>query len=1461
MYGSDFPGPGFGSGSGDGGMADCTDPKQAFEFPCPCWMHFEGEACQSLLPKADCDPTTNSLIAECTHCGNNCIQCIGEDSDMCRKSCNDCDKCKEVASCLVPDDEERIKNELKHFAQRLKKCSQVYCEVDLCQADEFCNTEVFGDGGSKSTDRSEYERFRSCECDRCHYLYDDYENFLNDNGLMQSAGDGSRYVNDGAKMCREIASGDLKIPPRACNEVHFEYCWDEYNWTNWVWSDDAATTMPGTGCGSGSAGMPPVIATTCQSDCTNCENAINQCWWCKECLALGDDHLGCEFCKECKEAFSDAGDKCVMPTETPKKECGPGEQYASWGPTDGGHCEKITCEANPCEEWNSWTPYGMEGSSTWECEDGNDAYAKCCTPGTPCATYNCVEVWPDETKCADTHHVFDEYMQMCLPVSCEATDACPPENECVPTNTLNDIYCDGRAVCPNFKCVDKTIDRSCDDGEEFDLERERCVKTQCRANPCKPEETCKDWPSTCLTTSACKQFVCERPVNDAVKDILSECTDTDCTSECNLRENYDECKHRILDGQKGGNTTLTERIEIDHRNEEAAMQSAIDVMMDCLSMGNAAQDVCEEKGFAAYSKLGKDPDAWWEVADSVFFAAVPDVDIKGCLEEQLSRAAEISDKALHQAMEHCDRKSLNAATGAGMEPEVWQEQKEEKCEDAAHEAYDSCHDDMALYDDGAVDEMMMFTICEPDALDAFLKAGCDQTQWDIRMEEVSRDAAVDFMDGCLEERMDTSAAPTEEELKACRGLVEQVYVAAGGNSVDLEYEVAKGARNAAYDSFVKCYKRDPTGAVNCLNDAFNGYADAGGDTDILVWFEELAEAAIENAGRLIQTCMDANSGKTLEQCKQDAEDLYTKVMGALSSGGVSDAVDFAMVEQQVKKDAIGNQLGPCVKRALQKSAIHEPVATESEKKKLKDTQAECSKAAFADFEKAGGDAVDFALMTDYAADDAMEKRAEKCLQALADSTITDPLSTGTKSADDCWGEASKEFEVVAGGNDDINVKVDKAKGAILASKALDGLSDDQLAELGAQMGVSQEAIRAKVQEGVRGVTTKAKEACVDKFLQDITMTPETARNQCKDKAEAAGTKANFDPATVASDIHRGASTRATDERKGCLKDSRMTDEDCCKRAEEVMDKLEGPNAAFATQFDMARETLAQCVTEYKLCFSSAESEEVCKDATADFHKNVLGGKDEDFDWEKLKNIVALSDTLTILTDVAEMIDVKATLTGVSLEDAIAGLGALEEKLKDVLPGAMGDWTIGAEDVALHLDGIVGFSFSANGCTDMAGCETVFRGEDSDFAKALDEIYSTAGRRLRSLQDSVVGSTRAAQATAEVPVNAADTQPPTTDGTTDGTPQGAPSSPGDGDGGTDAPNDGSKPPTFVWCANCDGDKTLDESGCLECWCASLGETRDNDPRCEDDSSDATAQGGVSALLPLAIAGLSCALAAN
>jgi len=275
-----------------------------------------------------------------------------------------------------------------------------------------------------------------------------------------------------------------------------------------------------------------------------------------------------------------------------------------------------------------------------------------------------------------------------------------------------------------------------------------------------------------------------------------------------------------------------------------------------------------------------------------------------------------------------------------------------------------------------------------------------------------------------------------------------------------------------------------------------------------------------------------------------------------------------------------------------------------------------------------------------------------------------------------------------------------------------------------------------------------------------------------------------------------------------------------------------------------------------MCFSSVESEAACKDATADFHKNVLGGKDEDFDWEKLKDIVALSDVETILADVAEVVDVKATLTGVSLEDARAGLEALEEKLKDMLPGTMGTWTIDTEDLAEHTDGIIGMSFSANGCTDMAACTTVFRGKDSDFAKALDETYSNAGRRLRSLQGSVggvVGSTRAAQATAEVPVNAADTQPPTTDGTTDGTPQDAPSSPGDGDG--------SKPPTFVWCANCDGDKTLDESGCLECWCASLGETRDNDPRCEDDSSDATAQGGVSALLPLAIAGLSCALEAN
>ena len=106
-----------------------------------------------------------------------------------------------------------------------------------------------------------------------------------------------------------------------------------------------------------------------------------------------------------------------------------------------------------------------------------------------------------------------------------------------------------------------------------------------------------------------------------------------------------------------------------------------------------------------------------------------------------------------------------------------------------------------------------------------------------------------------------------------------------------------------------------TAANDCLNTAFAEYKRNGGDPAAKKWLAELRRSATENAGDLIKLCF--KSGKDAEACAKKAEEVYMDVVGTGSDGAVAGVVlEFDVVLDQAKTDAIKDALGPCVENAV-----------------------------------------------------------------------------------------------------------------------------------------------------------------------------------------------------------------------------------------------------------------------------------------------------------------------------------------------------------------------------------------------------------------------------------------------------------------------------------------------------------------------------------------------------------------
>ena len=92
---------------------------------------------------------------------------------------------------------------------------------------------------------------------------------------------------------------------------------------------------------------------------------------------------------------------------------------------------------------------------------------------------------------------------VCVPVTCDAPDACPSDKMCVRRN----LNCD-RYPCPQFVCIASCRPNDCAKGYSCDVELDECVPITCEAqDACKTDEECHSASIVC-EREPCPHFEC-----------------------------------------------------------------------------------------------------------------------------------------------------------------------------------------------------------------------------------------------------------------------------------------------------------------------------------------------------------------------------------------------------------------------------------------------------------------------------------------------------------------------------------------------------------------------------------------------------------------------------------------------------------------------------------------------------------------------------------------------------------------------------------------------------------------------------------------------------------------------------------------------------------------------------------------------------------------------------------------
>jgi len=178
---------------------------------------------------------------------------------------------------------------------------------------------------------------------------------------------------------------------------------------------------------------------------------------------------------------------------------------------------------NKKEFMSNMKEYCMENKESEKCKAFAMKMQKCCEEEGECGV-----------SCKDGE-AYDREAKKCMPVACNAENACGENQKCVPFKP----ECEQGKFCKMFKCMEE-----CTKDETFDVVKGMCVAMSCNAdNACKEGMTCvEDKKAKCDEDAFyCPQFYCKYTFASFSKRCEMAESDKCAGMGCSYNSNKDTC--------------------------------------------------------------------------------------------------------------------------------------------------------------------------------------------------------------------------------------------------------------------------------------------------------------------------------------------------------------------------------------------------------------------------------------------------------------------------------------------------------------------------------------------------------------------------------------------------------------------------------------------------------------------------------------------------------------------------------------------------------------------------------------------------------------------------------------------------------------------------------------------------------------------------------------------------------
>merc|ERR1719336_3548320 len=478
----------------------CSDEKNMKSEKC---MKLK-ELMKEQMEEADCDSQKAKMcVMKC----RDCVQCIDNDDPKCNR-CQACDPCMEYVECAKRDMEKNdVMARLKKFCGDEENAMDEKCEDMSKMRESYCakNKDQKRCGDWKEDEKDYGSQMKGMmmmikgycmkekESEACQKMMAVKKKCCEEDLAMCEMKKG--------RMCKISRDSEMDEDEEGAYKEFMEYCKKNGN-------DEKCKKAQEIGKKIDQCDKKPEECSKAKE--MNEEQLKKLSVWCRkganaknekcEKLAKYKDEL-----KNMEEPSKKDAKLCSNPKNANNKKCAEYKKKMDYQKKakfcmqeenrSKDFCQKMPEKdddqtRNKKDFMNTMKEYCMENKESEKCKAFAMKMEKCCEEEGECGV-----------SCEDGE-AYDREAKKCMPVACNAANACGEDQKCVPFKA----ECEQGKFCKQFKCMEE-----CTKDETFDVVKGMCAPMNCNAdNACKEGMTCVDDKKAKCDEDAffCPQFYC-----------------------------------------------------------------------------------------------------------------------------------------------------------------------------------------------------------------------------------------------------------------------------------------------------------------------------------------------------------------------------------------------------------------------------------------------------------------------------------------------------------------------------------------------------------------------------------------------------------------------------------------------------------------------------------------------------------------------------------------------------------------------------------------------------------------------------------------------------------------------------------------------------------------------------------------------------------------------------------------